>query len=308
MNRGRPNLEPDVGKMLPTTNADGLPVVPMTEEHKYLFDMKGWICLPGLVEGDQLAEIHEHQMKLVKEPESLPPEERNPVGGPSQALLDHPVIVGILNEIVASQQLATEDCYGFTFERTRTDYREAGYDQFKPHGGSGYFNLIGNSHIYQMLPGKVHSGLTRVVWELNEIKPGDGGTMLASGSHKAAFSRPESLSNRESEIWDTYTCPAGSALIFTEALCHTGTRWTNKNRQRLSLFHLYNAVNSRWGGRSVPKEVIATMPPKRQTLFRAVWVSGGNNIRYNRYYDEDNAAFGDENSETRASDQRIVAN
>ena len=154
MNRGRPNLEPDVGKMLPTTNADGLPVVPMSEEHKYLFDMKGWICLPGLVEGDQLAEIHEHQMKLVKEPESLPPEERNPVGGPSQALLDHPVIVGILNEVVASQQLATEDCYGFTFERTRTDYREAGYDQFKPHGGSGYFNLIGNSHIYQMLPGK----------------------------------------------------------------------------------------------------------------------------------------------------------
>ena len=86
-----------------------------------------------------------------------------------------------------------------------------------------------------------------MVWELNEIKPGDGGTMLASGSHKAAFKRPESLSNRESEIWDTYTCPAGSALIFTEALCHTGTRWTNENRQRLSLFHLYNAVNSRWG-------------------------------------------------------------
>ena len=139
MNRGRPNLEPDVGKMLPTTNADGLPVVPMTEEHKYLFDMKGWICLPGLVEGDQLAEIHEHQMKLVKEPESLPPEERNPVGGPSQVLLDHPVIVGILNEIVASQQLATEDCYGFTFERTRTDLPRGGIRSIQAPRGQWLF-------------------------------------------------------------------------------------------------------------------------------------------------------------------------
>jgi hypothetical protein len=36
-------------KMLPTTNADGLPVVPMTEEQKYLFDLKGLIALPGLL-------------------------------------------------------------------------------------------------------------------------------------------------------------------------------------------------------------------------------------------------------------------
>ena len=73
------------------------------------------------------------------------------------------VIVGILNETLSSQQLANEEYYGFTFERTRTGYRKAGYDNFKPHGGSGYFDFNGNSHIYQMLPGKVHSGLTRVI-------------------------------------------------------------------------------------------------------------------------------------------------
>ena len=52
---------------------------------------------------DQLEEIREDQMKLVKEPDSLPPEERNSVGGPSQVLLDHPVIVGILNGLYSSQ-------------------------------------------------------------------------------------------------------------------------------------------------------------------------------------------------------------
>ena len=229
-------------------------------------------------------------MKFVKEPDSLPPDERNSVGGPSQVLLDHPVIVGILNEIVSHQRVASEDCYGFRFERTRTDYREAGWDNFKPHGGSGYFNFCGNSHIYQMLPGKVHSGLTRVVWELNEICPGDGGTLLVSGSHKAAFGRPKSLHDRDSELWETYTCPAGSALVFTEALTHTGTQWLCEDRQRLSLFNLYNTVNSKWGLNSVPEEVIAAMPPKRQTLFRGVWVGAGKVMRDNLYIDEENVA------------------
>ena len=142
-----------------------------------------------------------------------------------------------------------------------------------------------------MLPGKVHAGLTRVVWEINEIGDGDGGTLLLSGSHKSAFPRPDSLSGRDCGIWDTYTCPAGSALVFTEALCHTGTRWTNQATPRLSLFNLYNTVNSKWGMSSVPPEVIATMPPKRQTLFRGAWVGAGEKMKNNLYYNEENYAL-----------------
>ena len=280
-----------MSNLLPTTNADGLAVVPMSEEQKYLFDLKGWICLPGLLSDDQAAEIREHQTKFHFEPESLPVAQRNSVGGPSQLLLDHPVIVGILNEVVSHQAIASEDCYGFRFERTRTDYREAGHDNFRPHGGGGYFNFCGNSHLYQMLPGKVHAGLTRVVWEINPVGPGDGGTLLLSGSHKAAIPRPDSLSGRDSSIWDTYTCPAGSALIFTEALCHTGTRWTNEKTPRISLFNLYNTVNSKWGMSSVPPEVIAAMPPKRRTLFRGAWVGAGEKMKSNLYYDDENYAL-----------------
>ena len=99
-------------QLLPTTNADGLPIVPMTEAQRYTFDVKGWICLPGLLSEDALGAILEHQHKVLTERESLPPEERNCVGGPSQILLDHPVLAGILNEIVSHQGLASEECYG----------------------------------------------------------------------------------------------------------------------------------------------------------------------------------------------------
>ncbi len=277
-------------ELLPTTNADGLPVVPMTDAQKYTFDLKGWICLPGLFHEDQLDRIRQHQMDFLYRRDALPPEERDNHGGPSQVLLDHPAVVGVLNEILSHRPLATEDCYGFRYDHTYTSHRKAGNDNFGPHGGGAYFSFSGNSHIYQMLPGQVHSGLTRVVWELNEVGAGDGGTMFLTGSHKAAFPRPEEISGRESSLWETYTCPAGSAVIFTEALCHTGTRWSNETRDRLTLFTCYNTVNAKWGKGCPPPEVIAALSPKRQTLFRGVWHGMTEVPKINKYYDEANRA------------------
>ena len=220
----------------------------------------------------------------------MPPEERDNHGGPSQILLDHPAVVGVLNEVLSHQALASEDCYGFRYDHTFTSLREAGHDNFNPHGGGGYFNFEGNSHIYQMLPGRVHAGLMRVVWELNEVQEGDGGTLFLTGSHKAAFPRPETLSGRDSDLWDTYSCPAGSAVIFTEALCHSGTRWTNPDRARLTLFTCYNTVNAKWGKGCPAPEVIAAMPPKRQSLFRGVWHGMSDVPGINKYRDEANTA------------------
>lgn len=277
-------------ELLPTTNADGLDIVPMTEAQKYLFDLKGFILLPALLSEEDLATVRAHQHRFLYERESLPPHERDNHGGPAQILLDHPAVVGVLNEVLSHQALASEDCYGFRYDHTYTSHRQAGHDNFGPHGGGGYFNFRGNSHIYQMHPGKVHSGLTRVVWELNEVGAGDGGTLFLPGSHKAAFPRPEALSQRDSALWESYTCPAGSAVIFTEALCHSGTRWTNQQRDRLSLFTCYDTVNAKWGKGCPAAEVIASFPAKRRTLFRGVWHGMSDVPSINKYYETANQA------------------
>jgi len=272
--------------LLPTTNADNLPVVPMTDEQKYVFDLKGWICLPGLLTEAQLGPIREHQRKFLYERDTLPLHERDNHGGPSQVMLDHPVVVGVLNELISHQGIASEECYGFRFDHTYTSHRKAGHDNWNPHGGGGVFNFAVHSHIYQMVPGKVHAGLVRVVWELNEVADGDGGTLLLSGSHKTAFKRPPL--ERDSKLWETYTCPPGSAMIFTEALCHSGTRWNNEQRDRLCLFTCYNTVASKWGKGVPRREVIEAMPPKRRTLFRGAWVGMGEGQGSNKYYDAAN--------------------
>ena len=126
-----------------------------------------------------MAEIREHQLRFRTDPESLPAEERDYHGGPSVQLLDHPEVVGVLNEILSNQSLANEECYGFRYDHTGLKYRVAGEEQkdaaWGPHGGGGIFNFRGNSHIYQMEKGHIHAGLVRVVWELNDVAIDSGG-------------------------------------------------------------------------------------------------------------------------------------
>jgi hypothetical protein len=278
--------------LVPSTNADGLPIVPMSEEQKFVFDLKGWLLLPGLLTQDKVGAIREHAYKCLNEPASLPPEQRHYMAGPAQVMLDHPVLVGILDELIGHATVAGEACYGFRYDHGFTMRRTTeGPDPFSPHGGSGIHALIGNSHIYQHQWGKVHSGLTRVVWELNGVEEGDGGTLLLSGSHKVSFPRPASITGVDSKLWESYTCPPGSVMLFTEALCHSGRRWTNKQRERLALFNCYNAICSKWAPHGVPKEVLDALPPKRQSLFRGVWTGAGEGKGVNKYFDEFNRAI-----------------
>lgn len=286
-----PEIETHKPTLLPTKNSDGKPVIPMTEEQKWLLDVKGWVCIPALLSEKELVPVREHLLRVSRDPASVPAHERWLMGGAAQVLLDHPAVVGVLNEITAHASMASDDAYGFRFDGSFVTERKAGIDHFSPHGGHGIFALCGNSHLYQMRPGQVHAGLTRVVWELNEVAPGDGGTLLLSGSHKAAFKIPQSAwKDRNSPLWETYSCPPGSVMIFTEALCHSGTIWNNTHRNRLAVFTCYNTVGAKWHPGGPPPEVIDAMPPLRRTLFRGVWTGAGDGKGANRFYDHQNRA------------------
>ena len=279
----------DPKPLLPTTNADGRPVVPMTDEQKYSFDLKGWLLLPALIPEDDLKDVREHVHRVFTDRESLPAHERHQFGGPGQVLLDHPALVGVLNEIISHQGLATEDIYGFRFDGGHIGVRHAGDENYGPHGGGGLHNFAHNSHFYQHQRGKVFSGLTRVVWELNPVEEGDGGTLLLTGSHKAAFPRPKAIDERrDPNYFETYSCPAGSCLVFTESLTHSGNRWTNENRPRIATFTCYNTIVTKWHKGHPPREVIQSLPAKRQSLFRGAWHGMNDVPSVNRYVDEAN--------------------
>ena len=158
----------------PQTNTDGRPVIELTQEQKYAFDMRGWLLIPGVLTDDEIEETREFCLRLRHDPESIPEHERSTLGGPMQKLADHPLVVGFMNEFVAHPALSSQECYGFRMESCSLVYRAFGDGQFGPHNGNGMLRFPGDSHLYRCIPGKAYSGLSRVVWELKPCAKGKG--------------------------------------------------------------------------------------------------------------------------------------
>lgn len=236
-------------------------MIPMTEEQKFLFDMNGYLVLPGVLDARTVTKVRKHLLGGGASYE-----------GPALALLDHPATTGILNEIL-SERPAAKGYYNFRCEQSFAVVR--GVD-WKPKGAH-------NPHVvqdpqgagpmtYRCNGGRIWSGLTRVMWELTEITPDNGGTLFVPGSHKAAFPFPPSVLSPDNPYLVGYSCPAGSAVFFTDTLLHAAsTAWRNPNQPRITVFNTYNSVWSQWHKVTVPEEAIRKMSKAQQSLFREVY-------------------------------------
>ena len=263
---------------LTLTNADGVPVNPPTQKQKYDFDRNGWLLIPSVLSDADISEMHDFCQRLQTLPERISEPERCTLGGPLQKLADHPVVVGFLNEFLAYPPAASEDCYGFRLEETTALFGNTTTPsdvESVLQKGNGLFRLPGDSHLYRCVPGRGWSGLTRVLWELTEVTVQTNDIRFITGSHKAAYPIPETVQNPNSSLWETYECPPGSVIFFTESL--TQAQVESNATDRVCISNLYNTVASRWSNWLPPSQLLEAMPPKRQTLFRETY-AGGNVI------------------------------
>ena len=264
--------------------------IPMTQEQKFFFDLRGWISLPAVLTSEEIEEMKVEVYGGAK----------RGFEGSLQKLLDHPAIVGILTEILAESSFVSDDVYSFRCESSFTTTRPTGWS--KPEGnGTGMPHVVrppqqANAMRYQVDGNKIYAGLTRVVWELEEVKAGQGGTTFLSGSHKAHFNYggPDPYRPNISESpWEhsmraameEYSCPAGSVVIFTESLIHAANDWINSDNDRCAVFNCYNSIWAQWHRLNLDHETIEAMPSKRQSLFRGTWALGAGG---NQVYSEDN--------------------
>ena len=142
-----------------------------TEEQKFVYDLRGWLLIPNVLDAAEISLLREHVVALK---EGCAPDTSYPSGRwemPSQALLDHPVVAGVLREIINPDR--GEDCYGFRCESTDPRIRTTSYEGLDLHGGADIGPLA-----YNARNGRIYSGQTRVAWELNPVELGDGGSLL----------------------------------------------------------------------------------------------------------------------------------
>ena len=122
----------------------------------------------------------------------------------------------------------------------------------------------------------MQNGLSVVAYNLADVGPMDGGFGCVPGSHKSNYQFPSDWREMEelNPIVQRVTGPAGTAIIFTEALTHSPTTWKSEKYDRVPVFNCYNTVNSKWHNWNPHPDHVAEMPTKRQTLFRPVHVAG----------------------------------
>ena len=93
----------------------------------------------------------------------------------------------------------------------------------------------------------MHSGLVAVAYNLKDVGPDDGGFACVPGSHKSAFAFPDNWK----DLSDPHPCvrrvtgPAGSAVIFTEALVHGTLPWRGSEERRTA-FYKYSPRTLAW--------------------------------------------------------------
>ena len=238
----------------------------MSDRDRVIFDLKGYIVIPGVLKESEIETLKEFVLRQKNDPESLPPQERYLPGGAFASLIDHPTVIKVLLSVI------DPDLAKIRLENVFLSYREMGAGEWKPHAGGLTTNP---NYSYNFHDGRIYAGMTRVVWELTEVLENKGGTCFIPGSHKANYNirtNPiASIDARDSGLWESYSCPPGSLVIFSEAVRHSADFWRNPNNPRIALFCAYNHINVRHHKPNITPEVLASLAPKHQRFFRDVY-------------------------------------
>jgi hypothetical protein len=236
----------------------------LTAEELFHLDTAGFLVRPGILAADEVAALRDQVERIYLRPHTLAAQERELPGGAASLLIDHPAIVDVLDRVLGP------DCRMETSEPMRRARNEAFYRGF--HRGSRYQAdpIFG----YRVEADRIFLATIRVMIELTDIGPEDGATSFVIGSHKANFPLPDRYRTPgvqpDTDLVTSYSCPAGSAVFFTEGLAHTGLAW-QRDEPRLAILNTYSHPAVCYHRPAFSPVVIDSLPPARQAYFRPVW-------------------------------------
>lgn len=214
----------------------------MTDEQKYIFDVQGYITIPGVLAPDRLARmVQKMSEKGIKEPENDPSKSRFgnflQWGEDWSSLIDHPSIMPYLVEMLGSK-FRLDHAYGMAMSVKGN------------RGGEGLHHESGMFHhgcYYVTHRDRMHNGLIVVSWALTDAVPGSGGFCCIPGSHKALHPLPRKWYGlNDNPMVRQVPMKAGDVLIFTEALTHGTMTWTNPDIERRSVLLKYCPHYMQW--------------------------------------------------------------
>lgn len=241
------------------------------EMQQYLFDLQGYLVIEDAL---SLAEVATFNQLLDRQevPASgqaqrfgSAPEGSGFLewGKPFCDLLDHPRIMPIL-------RFRLGDC--FRLDRIYGMYMHQGMSRGQLH--ADYGATAPNSgarpgEYYSFRDNQIYNGFIVVTWNLSDAGSGIGGLWCIPGSHKSNFKLPKQID----EAPEKASCvvmphaPAGSAVLFTEALTHGTAAWQGQHERR-ALLYKYCVSHVAWTSQRVRPPANVALTPRQQILFR----------------------------------------
>jgi hypothetical protein len=173
-------------------------------------------------------------------------------------LIDHPIVLAVLTDLIGPY-VRLDHAYGITMR--------PGTSGLGLHGPAEPFDA---SQYYVHRMGAMRSGLLTLSWSLTDGAAGDGGFGCIPGSHRAAEPLPAGAESLIVEVPQ----PAGSLLVFTEALMHCTVAW-HGSETRWALLYKYSPGSTAWGATpAAPPGVVATLTKRQQRFFQPPSVGG----------------------------------
>jgi hypothetical protein len=231
-----------------------------------MFDLQGFLLLERALDGRTV-----RRLRAAVEAQDLPrPDgrlERQRFGQNGRLfewdpafgdLVDHPWVVGVLSDLIGPH-VRVDHAYGIIMA--------AGTSGLGLHGPAEPFDP---AQYWLSRMGEMRSGLLSFSWALSDGGPGQGGFGCIPGSHHASQPLPAGAESLLVQVPQ----PAGSLLVFTEALAHCTIPWAGPET-RLVVMIKYSPASSAWDpSPAAAPEVVARMPPRRQLFFQPPSVGG----------------------------------
>ena len=214
----------------------------MTDQERYLFDLRGYLVIPNALDPGQLAALNAALDERIEREMAADASTHRfshllSWGQPYVDLLDNPRVEPHLTEILGEQ---------FRIDHLYLDVIRSGLSPIGAtlHGGGTPFSRV---NFYDFRNGRMYSGLFVVAYNLADVGPEEGGFACVPGSHKSNYPLPgewRDLTDRQPFV-ERITGPAGTAVLFTEALTHGPLPWSGRSERR-TLFYKYNHHGAAW--------------------------------------------------------------
>jgi ectoine hydroxylase-related dioxygenase (phytanoyl-CoA dioxygenase family) len=217
----------------------------MTEQERYLFDLQGFLVVPGALDAQDLQALNALLDARLTERDAAEPGRNTHRfvgllgwGAPMRALIANPRIAPYLSELLGPQ---------FRLDHDYADVIRQGLGPIGAtlHGGGEAAGDL--TAWYRYHNGAMRNGLTVVAYNLRDVSPGDGGFACVPGSHKANLPLPAEWRDLQTPhpVVLPVTGPAGTAILFTEALTHGTLPWRAQTERR-TLFFKYSPHPLAW--------------------------------------------------------------